>query len=163
MIDAVKLFGTSKDSFSRWLERGYLCTKFPPSRQGVQREYTRENAVEVGFMTALTRVGYDPSEAAPIIAKWMKGLKSGGMPWLFCLNTHTGDYLEYGDAHWDMSIRNLLAPLPDDGGTGAFVADDDEPPSHDEPADTQPAVALKLVFPAEIVARVDKAMEKAIG
>jgi hypothetical protein len=56
--------GTSKDAFNGWRRRELLREELPETTQGVARQMTRKAALELAFMSALTAVGIDASDAA---------------------------------------------------------------------------------------------------
>ena len=157
MIDVWTLTGCPKDTFNKWLLRGNLQTDFPASRQGVTREFTKQNALEIYFFTALTNIGFDVGQAEHLVANFMSQYKKGSLP-KFVLFNRRSDKMHEG---WndDLTIHRGSIVVEDDIGNGEIIADDAQPDrSMDD--ETISAVSYSVIFPQEIAARVDEAFGK---
>src|SRR6266498_1808738 len=77
LSDVLRVTGTTHNAVNYWRKRGYLKTKLAKTTPGVAREISRANALEIGFMSALTSMRMHPSKAATVVASWMKAEREG--------------------------------------------------------------------------------------
>lgn len=157
MIDVWELTGCPKSTFNKWLERGNLKTEFPPSQQGVAREFTKQNALEVSFLTALTNAGFDVGDAECHVDALMLGYKKNKLPMVTFFNHRTGDFKSLMDSD-TIGLHNCAIALYDNFGSGSIAAGDES--DLEDPDDFFPAAAITAIFPRSIAARVDKAFGK---
>ena len=155
MIDVWTLTGCPKDTFNKWLLRGNLKTDFPASRQGVTREFTKENALELSFLTALTNAGFDVGEAEYHVNELMRGYRKNRLPMVTYFNHRTGESQSIMNSD-TIGLNDCAIALPDDVEAGDMPTDDES--DFEDP--TIPAAAITAIFPRSIAARVDKAFGK---
>src|SRR5688572_27063798 len=58
--------GATPRDVENWIARLPLATHFEPTVRGRARRFSRENVLEIAFITALVRGGVAPSEAVAI-------------------------------------------------------------------------------------------------
>lgn len=69
--------GASKIDIDNWIRRQALATEYTSPPRGLSREYSYENALELGFMGALVAGGVKPSRAAPYVASLLRNVQAG--------------------------------------------------------------------------------------
>jgi hypothetical protein len=71
--------GTSPRDIDNWLARLPLKTKYAPTVRGRRRTFTRDNALELSFLSHMVRGGMMPKVAALVAAEaldWLPDRKS---------------------------------------------------------------------------------------
>lgn len=75
-----KSTGVSRDRINKWMERGVLQTPIADTPNGVERQFTRANALEIAFTAAQTLHGRDPHMAAMEARFWIAREATGDLP-----------------------------------------------------------------------------------
>jgi hypothetical protein len=119
--------GADVNNIDNWIGRLELSTKFEPSRRGRERQFTRENTIELAIVAALVQAGLKPQSAAAYADMGLRNLRHGGQ------------------REW------LIFPAGD--ATKAFGSDQPDPAAL---AKKFGAVALSFVHVGEIVRRVEE-------
>lgn len=121
MRDLEKLTGTTRDGINNLFRRGYLKTPIPETSQGVTRQFTRENGLELGFFVSLFRWNVAPDIATAMAGAFLKMALHGDLP----------DYWRISPADLTQGRSVNLIGNPHDGHdsiaiVAAQAADDDE-------------------------------------
>ena len=148
-MDPFQITGCTRDTFNKWLERGLLRSSFETTTQGVRRKFSRENLLEMAFLSALAGARFTLSDAAGIVERWQKDA-----PKFYAINPITGKDRSYTNFNC-LTLEALRHDLPGDMGTGELVVEGSSP-SSDVPEDYFPAASLNLIWPGSIVRRIDK-------
>ena len=148
----------SRDDFQNWRRRDGFSTELPPTKAGVAQELTRENALELSFVSVLTSAGYEPAEAKREAARWVKEEAQGTLAQAWATNPLSARRLPGRIAGVRKAadrrslsadaINSLWIDLPDQIESG-WVGEADK-------NEAQRATALVLIDRAEIVRRVDQ-------
>lgn len=77
LTEALALAQTTRNAFNYWLRAGLLSTAFTETQPGVARALSRENTLEIAFMSAAAEVGMPPREASGFVAGWLAKDRSG--------------------------------------------------------------------------------------
>lgn len=77
LTEALTLAQTTRNAFNYWLRAGLLSTTFTETQPGVARVLSRENILEIAFMSAATEIGMPPREASGFVAGWLAKERSG--------------------------------------------------------------------------------------
>jgi hypothetical protein len=70
-------------SLQTWVKRGAIVPAVPARRQGAASRFDYLNLIEIGLVIELVKFGYDRH---PLLARLMKGARSGKTPWLNDMN-----------------------------------------------------------------------------
>lgn len=73
------LDATPRD-IENWVSRLTLSTRYQKTRQGSARLYSRENALELGFIAALVRGGATPARAAMFAETFLRDIRHSPRP-----------------------------------------------------------------------------------
>ena len=98
LAEALAVAGTNRNAFNYWHRAGLLSTDFAPTTAGVARALTRENALELAFMTAATEVGLSPTEAHPHVTEWLQKLRVGSLHDFHARRGGSGSWVTFRDA-----------------------------------------------------------------
>lgn len=142
----------TRDSFNGWKRRNLLRVALPETVPGVARSMTRDAALEVVFMSALTRAGFEPSDASVIANDWLRAAQLGSV---YLFNPTTGKGLLLPESVLSEPTDTLMTMLNLSDTTEGRIIADDEPlfdPERDAP---EPATSLNIIYVAEIVRRID--------
>jgi hypothetical protein len=146
---------TTRDSFNGWKKRNLLREEVPETRPGVARQMTRGAALEVAFMSALTRAGFEPADASVVASEWLNADRAGTLGAVFLLNTTTGTGRLLPEYILNEPADALLTVLDLSDTTEGRIIPDGEP-LYDRDRDApKPATGLNIIYVAEIVRRID--------
>lgn len=67
----LRAIGGTRNRVNKWKAAGYLSHDVPESSPGIPSEVTREAALEIALMTALTRTGHRPASAHSLVTIWL--------------------------------------------------------------------------------------------
>src|SRR4051794_32292491 len=107
LSEVLRVAGTTHNAVNYWRQRRYLKTKLARTTAGVARDISRTNALEIGFMSALTAAGMPPSDAAVVVASWLEAERNGRLQSHFIWQRGATSTIGYSTA----AIRKLF-PLP---------------------------------------------------
>jgi hypothetical protein len=144
------------DDVNNWMRRNVLRSPIPPTRKGATRIYSRENALEIAFVSALIRGGLAPSSASILAEGWIEKHAQGTLGRYFIFNPNS--YEDWAPFETDRAETTLAAAalfLSDDTGhlvTSRVLDLDEEAP--------RPAAEFYVIDRAEIVRRVDEVASK---
>jgi hypothetical protein len=152
VLDALDL---PRHSFNNWQRKGALRTEYAPTTQGVPVELTLENALELGFIFALTKLGTTPTGAGMEAEKWILDHKAGDLKPFLAFNMTDGREVGYGDP--SLGFPHL-----------ARLMSEDDPRGWVTPRDRfgipiggyKPATVIAIVDRAEIARRVEKLFQE---
>lgn len=146
--------GYTRDGLVKLMARVEFSSDFPTGRQGQRTLYSRENAVELGFVCALLRSGANTADARAIAADWLQREIVGKRPNFWAFNPKDG----FSDVNGvrgipftddTMRVRDLHVALSDDSPSG-WVGDP-------VPTGTQrDAAVIVIIDMTEIIRRVDE-------
>jgi hypothetical protein len=105
LADVLTVAGTTRNAFNYWRMAGHLKTKFRRTTAGVARELSRQNALEIGFVAALTSAGFDPGDAAKLSGKWLSAERRGKLQPIQALPK--GEPMSYG-----FSVQHFREEFP---------------------------------------------------
>lgn len=77
LTNVLEIAGTTRNAFNHWHRNNLLATNFAKTTPGVALELSRENALDIAFMTALTQIGYKPGQAKPYVQRWLQEEREG--------------------------------------------------------------------------------------
>ena len=122
--------GLDRRSVENWLARVDLHTDYEPSRQGVARRFSRDNAVELAMVAALSSIGLEVSRAATYAGALLRHrFQDGG----------AHEYLTFTSLDGSQAVASNRAPP-----LGATIRD---LPEGD-------AIAVRVIGQGEILRRV---------
>jgi hypothetical protein len=76
LSSVLREFGCTRSAYEYWSAKKYLKTKFHETTQGASREASRDNAIEVSLMTALTKAGIHPYDAQTVTRDLLKEIRA---------------------------------------------------------------------------------------
>lgn len=130
----VKAISASQRDIENWIGRLELSTQFMAPGRGRPRVFSRENAIELGFIAALVRAGVDPSKAVAYARSMLSYLRYDNLrEWLV---------FRAGDVS-----RAIATDTPDFTTLLDRLASDEAAPTY------------SFVHMGEIVRRVDQAIQ----
>ena len=150
--ELIEGLGCSYDFVNNLIRRDLLTTKLQRGKRGKARTFSRENALEIGFLSILSGVGFGPTESSQQAQLWLKAEAAGTLHEWSIRNPNAEDgYLQeaypmpsmYGD--FQSLTLEELANLFTDKNEGNWVS----------VQSSKPASALIIVRPGEMVRRVD--------
>jgi len=140
----------SRDDFNNWKRRVGFSTDMPETSPGVAQELSRENALEVAYLAALSKTGAEPFNAKLRVEQWLRAEKRGKLSGGWAANPQSREAAAaYGQpfrnfakadvGKLSVSLPNVLpnAPIPNAS------------------RDSKPATILVLIDLAEITRRID--------
>lgn len=130
----VRAISASSRDIENWIGRLELSTKFTAPGRGRPRVFTRENAIELGFIAALVRAGVEPSKANAYARSMLRYLQMD--------NLHEWLVFRAGDVQ-----RAIATNTPDFSGALMQLATDEAAPTY------------SFVQLGEVVRRVDRAIQ----
>ncbi len=144
LSDAIRVAKTTRNSVNYWVAGGFLSTAFLPTTAGVARNVTRENALEIAFMAALTSVGVPPSIATSTVLGWLEQERRGKL-FDFSVRPHgePGISIEFADESSFDYIATLLGGIR----TGTEI---------DSGVPVEPATVFSVINVRAIVLNVDR-------
>ncbi len=139
----------NRDDFNNWNRRGILNTRVTKTTTGVARTMTRENALELAFLAALTQSGFEPQFASVEVKRWLDFETRDALPRYWFCNPRSkklplsGEWRRVASFQHlsEINLRALLKQLGD-------------APEGDEPKGLS-ASTLIFIDRGEIVRRVD--------
>ncbi|MGX9984552.1 hypothetical protein [Methylobacterium fujisawaense] len=75
---ALRLAGSTRSKFNNSKISDHYNAVIPEGRPGVATMITDEAALDIAFVTALTRRGFSPQDAKAKSAEWIERLRDGG-------------------------------------------------------------------------------------
>ena len=153
LADIIDSVGCTYDFVNNLIRRDLLKTKLQRGIQGKARRFSRQNALEIGFLSILSGVGFGPSDASKQAQRWLKAEAKGLLGQWSIRNPNAAS-----------ELRNAADPMPTVmiGDFGSLTleqlantfADKEDGPARIGDA-TRPATTLIILRPGEIVRRVD--------
>jgi hypothetical protein len=146
----------SRDDFNNWKRRVGFSTKMQETSPGVAQELSRQNALEVAFLAAISNTGAAPYNSKLRVEQWLREEKRGKLPEGWAANPQSLEAL----AAYGVPIRNFAKA---DAGKLALNLPDAQPNRPKLPNsmyESKPATVLVLIDLAEIVRRIDALFEK---
>jgi hypothetical protein len=151
------LAACTRDDFNNWRRRGIYRSSLPETRKGVPQELGRNNALELAFLAAIIRAGFDPLDAKIEVSRWIKELSAGKLAPAWVANprrkrTSTAAALGLGFGTFNETNIYAVAGISglNDAGPGDESGWNDEAPKQ-----VPPAAVLVFVNRAEIIRRID--------
>ena len=145
----------SRDDFNNWKRRVGFSTDMPETSPGVAQELSRENALEVAYLAALSKTGAEPYNAKLRVEQWLREEKRGKLPGAWAANPQS---LEAAAAY-GLPVRNFAkADLAKLSGSLPRVLPNSPIPNASR--HSKPATVLVLIDLAEITRRVDVLFEE---
>lgn len=77
LSEALKVAQTTRNHFNYWVRAKLLSTTFAPTDPGVARTLSRENVLELAFMSAAVEIGMTPRNAASMVGNWLDKERRG--------------------------------------------------------------------------------------
>lgn len=125
--DVLAVARCTRDDFQNWARRKIFSTKFPKTTAGVARHLTRENALELAFISALVQSGIEPSRASDTVKRWLDAERNDGLTRFWAFNTREKkialknlgamgcSFQSIREANFESLARRLPDPAPIDG------------------------------------------------
>jgi hypothetical protein len=111
LTDVLEVSGATRNEFNYWVKKGYLMTRLAETSAGVARDISRENALEIAFLRALTHAGYSPRAAVKIVASWLKLVDGDQLPEIYVGHRGTDVMVGYSLAHLRKAFPIKIGPL----------------------------------------------------
>lgn len=146
--------GCDSDFVSNIVNRGLLNSKLPKTSAGVARDFTRVNALEISFITALVAIGRAPIVAGEIVSDWVKREKKGDLPPWWVENPKTGNGTFLAEAPEKMTVAQFFRDdtFADDIGSGELLNENSDLHAKGHKS----ASCISFIHVADIVRRVDE-------
>jgi len=137
----------SRDDFNNWKRRIGFSTKMPETSPGVAQEFSRENALEVAYLAALSKTGFEPYICNLRVEQWLRDEKRGKLPGGWASNPQSVE-------RSGLPLRNFAKA---DVGRLAVGLPNVQPtaPMPNASRNSKPATVLVLIDLAEITRRID--------
>jgi hypothetical protein len=149
LAELISALNCSYDFVNNLIRRSVLKTKLEPGIPGKPRTFSRENALEIGFLSILTAVGFAHSDASEKAQLWLECEPNGLLREWYIYNP-----LSDGRMDSFMGFKGGIADFPLDYIAGLFP-DNRESANTEKTASKQPCSSLIILRPGEIVRRVD--------
>jgi hypothetical protein len=135
--------GCDYDFINNRIRRGDLTTKLKPVEPPTAREFTRQNALEIAFLSALVDIGYKPLDAKRRTKEWLRLEKDDELHPYWAENRKRG----CGEFFSNPELGFVdLSTMLSDGIGGGWGKDEGEHLN---------ATHIAVIHVAEIVRRVD--------
>jgi hypothetical protein len=132
------------------MRRRILKTPIAPTRLGVTRSFSRENALEIAFLTALVKASMSDLTTASMVAnRWVQDEREGILKRYFIYSPREGGFLDLND---DISIHAAALAISDDLGRMMGELEIEPDPVLDA---SRPVPVICAIDRHEIVRRVD--------
>jgi hypothetical protein len=150
LSDLTDGLGCSYDFVNNLIRRDVLTTKVQRSKPGKARTFSRQNALEIGFLSILSGVGFGPTEASQQAQFWLEAEAAGTLREWSIRNPNVPGTWDprptmFGD--FESLTLETLANIFSDSKEPYLLYGQDAKKS---------ASALIIVRPGEIVRRVDE-------